>query len=36
VNGNQLRIEFHPVSNTGAPPAIDTVKVDLASHTVIP
>ncbi len=36
VNSKQLRIEFHPVSNTGAPPGIDTVKVDLASHTVVP
>ena len=36
VNGKQIRIEFHPVSNTGAPPNIDTVVVDLASHTVIP
>ena len=36
VNSKQLRIEFHPVSNAGAPPGIDTVKVDLASHTVVP
>ncbi len=36
VNSMQLRIEFHPVSNGGAPPSIDTVKVDLASHTVVP
>jgi hypothetical protein len=36
VNSKQLRIEFHPVSQTGAPPAVDTVKVDLASHTVVP
>jgi hypothetical protein len=36
VNNKQIRIEFHPVSNTGAPPNIDTVVVDLASHTVVP
>jgi len=37
VNGKQIRIEFHPVSNTGAPPNIDRVVVmDLASHTVVP
>src|SRR6266852_384425 len=36
VNSKQLRIEFHPVSNAGAPPGIDTVKVELASHTVVP
>jgi len=36
VNSTQLRIEFHPVSKTGAAPAPDIVKVDLASHTVVP
>jgi len=35
VNSTQLRIEFHPVSKTGAPPSLDTVTVDLASHTVV-
>ena len=36
VNSTQLRIEFHPVSKTGAAPAPDIVKVDLASHAVVP
>jgi hypothetical protein len=36
VNSPQLRIEFHPVSKTGPVPAPDIVKVDLASHTVVP
>jgi len=36
VNGKQIQIEFHPVSNTGARANIDRVVVDLASHTVVP
>jgi len=36
VNSKQLQIEFHPVSKTSALPGIDTVKVDLANHTVVP
>jgi hypothetical protein len=35
VNPKQLRIEFHPVSSKGPQPGIDTVIVDLASHTVV-
>jgi hypothetical protein len=31
----QLRIEFHPVSSKGPQPGVDTVVVDLASHTVV-
>ena len=31
----QLRIEFHPVSGKGPKPGVDTVIVDLASHTVV-
>ncbi|HKV60889.1 MAG TPA: metallophosphoesterase [Candidatus Acidoferrum sp.] len=36
VNSAQLRIEFRPVSKGGAAPAPDIVKVDLATHTVVP
>jgi hypothetical protein len=36
ASSKQLQIEFHPVSKTGAAPGIDTVKVDLATHTVVP
>jgi hypothetical protein len=35
VNPKQLRIEFHPVSSKGPQPGVDTVIVDLASHTVV-
>jgi Calcineurin-like phosphoesterase len=35
VNTKQLRIEFHPVGKTVPAPSIDTVTVDLASHTVV-
>jgi hypothetical protein len=35
VNTKQLHIEFHPVSKGGAKPNVDTVIVDLASHTVV-
>jgi len=35
VNSKQLQIEFHPLDKTGAPLALDTVKVDLASHTIV-
>jgi hypothetical protein len=35
VNPKQLRIEFHPVSGKGAQPGVDSVIVDLASHTVV-
>lgn len=31
----QLRIEFHPVSSKDPQPGVDTVIVDLASHTVV-
>jgi hypothetical protein len=36
VNNTQLRIEFHPARKGGVAPASDTVKVDLASHAVVP
>jgi len=35
VNSKQLRIEFHPLSSTGALLSIDSVVVDLASHTIV-
>ena len=35
ANAKQLRIEFHPVGSTTPAPAIDTVTVDLVSHTVV-
>ena len=35
VDSKQLTIEFHPVSKSGPQPGVDTVIVDLASHTVI-
>ena len=33
VDAKQLRIEFHPLAKGGAPAKIDTVIVDLATHT---
>ncbi len=36
ADAKQLRIEFHPVSSKGPEPGVDTVVVDLASHTVVP
>ena len=36
VDKKSLHIEFHPVSKTGVKAAVDTVIVDLASHTVVP
>lgn len=35
VDQKQLRIEFHPVSTATPKPGVDTVIVDLASHTVV-
>jgi hypothetical protein len=35
VDAKQLRIEFHPIAKSGVPASIDTVIVDLASHTVV-
>jgi Icc-related predicted phosphoesterase len=35
VDSKQLRIEFHPIGKGGATATVDTVIVDLASHTVI-
>jgi hypothetical protein len=35
ANAKQLRIDFHPVSTTTPAPAIDSVTVDLATHTVV-
>lgn len=35
ANPKQLRIEFHPVGATTPVPAVDTVTVDLANHTVM-
>jgi hypothetical protein len=36
VDNKQLRIEYHPVDRAGSLPGVDTVVVDIASHTVIP
>jgi len=33
VNKKQLQIDYHPVSASAAHPSVDTVVVDLASHT---
>ncbi len=35
VNKKQLQIEFHPVGKSVPKPPVDTVIVDLASHTVV-
>lgn len=35
VNKRQLRIEFHPVGKNGPLPGVDTVVIDVASHTVV-
>jgi calcineurin-like phosphoesterase family protein len=35
VDKRQVRIEFHPVGKTGPAAGVDTVVVDLASHTVV-
>jgi hypothetical protein len=35
ANAKQLRIDFHPVSSTTPAPAIDSVTVDLANHSVV-
>lgn len=36
ANSTQLRIEFHPLSAATPPPNMDSVVVDLASHTLVP
>ncbi|HEX9456337.1 MAG TPA: metallophosphoesterase [Candidatus Acidoferrum sp.] len=35
VNKKQIRIEFHPVARPAAHGGVDTVTVDLASHTLV-
>lgn len=35
VNKKQIRIEFHPVAKPAAHGGVDTVTVDLASHTLV-
>ena len=35
VDKNQLRIEFHPVGQTATQVGVDTVTIDLASHSII-
>ncbi len=36
VNKKQLRIEFHPLGKGVPAPSVDTVAVDVASHTLVP
>lgn len=35
VDAKRLQLEFHPIAKSGAPASVDTVIVDLASHTVV-